>query len=236
MRLQADAEGRPPADRGWIRGRGHHRCCAATMHRQDRTLYANREGAYGVVFPSSRAELRRPRAASILPPAHSRVANDQPDWCQRADSLSKSMWGGQRAPNQAGEYAAAAGGCPSHRRARRLEGVPHGRFPPRRAEETARSRVQRARAPAHLAQSQGSQGIPRDAGTGSFPTGGGGDLLGRPLLLPAEDTPCAPATLSRVGPLEADNLVTEGRYHRFRRMFATLAVPCWSCIGLASGT
>jgi 16S rRNA pseudouridine516 synthase len=41
-------------------------------------------------------------------------------------------------------------------------------------------------------------------------------------LLPGEDEPCAAATLRRVGSLVAEIVVTEGRYHQVRRMFATL--------------
>jgi 16S rRNA pseudouridine516 synthase len=41
-------------------------------------------------------------------------------------------------------------------------------------------------------------------------------------VLPGEDEPCAPATLRRFAPLVAEIVVTEGRYHQVRRMFATL--------------
>ena len=43
---------------------------------------------------------------------------------------------------------------------------------------------------------------------------------GGQLLLPEEKTPCAPATLRRIGNREAEVIVTEGRYHQVRRMFA----------------
>ena len=41
-------------------------------------------------------------------------------------------------------------------------------------------------------------------------------------VLPGEDEPCAAATLRRLAPLLAEIVVTEGRYHQVRRMFATL--------------
>ena len=40
------------------------------------------------------------------------------------------------------------------------------------------------------------------------------------LLLAGERIPCAPATLRRVGAREAEVVLTEGRYHQIRRMFA----------------
>jgi 16S rRNA pseudouridine516 synthase len=41
------------------------------------------------------------------------------------------------------------------------------------------------------------------------------------LVLAGEDAPCAPATLRRIGSREAEVVVTEGRYHQVRRMFAS---------------
>jgi 16S rRNA pseudouridine516 synthase len=41
------------------------------------------------------------------------------------------------------------------------------------------------------------------------------------LLLPGEKTPCAPATLRRLGSREAEVVLLEGRYHQVRRMFAS---------------
>lgn len=41
------------------------------------------------------------------------------------------------------------------------------------------------------------------------------------LLLKGEKDPCAPAELRVVGPREADLVLTEGRYHQVRRMFAS---------------
>jgi len=41
-------------------------------------------------------------------------------------------------------------------------------------------------------------------------------------VLSGEDTPCAPAALSRVAPMEAEIVLTEGRYRQVRRMFASL--------------
>lgn len=40
------------------------------------------------------------------------------------------------------------------------------------------------------------------------------------LQLDGEDKPCAPAALHRLGPREADVVLTEGKYHQVRRMFA----------------
>ncbi|HZZ19151.1 MAG TPA: pseudouridine synthase [Opitutaceae bacterium] len=41
------------------------------------------------------------------------------------------------------------------------------------------------------------------------------------LKLEDDDKPCAPAILTRLGPRQADVVMTEGRYHQVRRMFAT---------------
>lgn len=41
------------------------------------------------------------------------------------------------------------------------------------------------------------------------------------LILKGEEDPCAPAELRVVGPREADLILTEGRYHQVRRMFAS---------------
>jgi 16S rRNA pseudouridine516 synthase len=41
------------------------------------------------------------------------------------------------------------------------------------------------------------------------------------LKLKGEDTPCAPAELRVLGPREAELILTEGRYHQVRRMFAS---------------
>jgi 16S rRNA pseudouridine516 synthase len=41
------------------------------------------------------------------------------------------------------------------------------------------------------------------------------------LVLPGEETACAPAPMRRIGPREAEIDLTEGRYHQVRRMFAT---------------
>ena len=42
------------------------------------------------------------------------------------------------------------------------------------------------------------------------------------LLLDSEDTPLAPATLEGLGPRHARLVLTEGRYHQVRRMFAAV--------------
>lgn len=42
------------------------------------------------------------------------------------------------------------------------------------------------------------------------------------LVLPGEDTPCAPAHLEIVAPRDARLTLTEGRYHQVRRMFAAV--------------
>lgn len=54
------------------------------------------------------------------------------------------------------------------------------------------------------------------------PAGAEEELSGGRLVLPGEDRPCAPATLRRLGPLETEIIVTEGRFHQVRRMFAAL--------------
>jgi 16S rRNA pseudouridine516 synthase len=55
------------------------------------------------------------------------------------------------------------------------------------------------------------------------PPAGAEDILGGgTCVLPGEDKPCAPATLRRLGPREAEVVLTEGRYHQVRRMFAAL--------------
>jgi 16S rRNA pseudouridine516 synthase len=41
------------------------------------------------------------------------------------------------------------------------------------------------------------------------------------LTLPDEDRPCAPAQLIRMGPRMAEVVMTEGRFHQVRRMFAS---------------
>jgi 16S rRNA pseudouridine516 synthase len=41
------------------------------------------------------------------------------------------------------------------------------------------------------------------------------------MLLPGETEACAPATLTLLGPREAEVVLTEGRYHQVRRMFAS---------------
>jgi 16S rRNA pseudouridine516 synthase len=41
------------------------------------------------------------------------------------------------------------------------------------------------------------------------------------LTLEGDDKPCAPAVLTRLGPRLAEVVMTEGRYHQVRRMFAT---------------
>jgi 16S rRNA pseudouridine516 synthase len=40
-------------------------------------------------------------------------------------------------------------------------------------------------------------------------------------VLPGDSRPCAPATLRRTGPREAEIVLSEGRYHQVRRMFAS---------------
>ncbi len=41
------------------------------------------------------------------------------------------------------------------------------------------------------------------------------------LVLDGEDAPCAPAELRLLGPREAELILTEGKYHQVRRMFAS---------------
>jgi 16S rRNA pseudouridine516 synthase len=54
------------------------------------------------------------------------------------------------------------------------------------------------------------------------PPGAEAILSGGTLVLAGEETPCAPAALRRAGPLAAEIVVNEGRYHQVRRMFAAL--------------
>jgi 16S rRNA pseudouridine516 synthase len=46
-------------------------------------------------------------------------------------------------------------------------------------------------------------------------------FAGGTLVLPDEDTPCAPAELKIITPREAELTLTEGRYHQVRRMLAS---------------
>lgn len=57
--------------------------------------------------------------------------------------------------------------------------------------------------------------VDRDLGAELVPLFASGSLL-----LPGEEEPCAPAELSLAGPREATLVLTEGRYHQVRRMFA----------------
>ena len=43
------------------------------------------------------------------------------------------------------------------------------------------------------------------------------------LMLDGEETPCLPATLNVLGTQEAEMIITEGRYHQVRRMFAAIS-------------
>ena len=54
------------------------------------------------------------------------------------------------------------------------------------------------------------------------PPGAEAVFEGGRFILPGEDRPCAPAVLRRIGDREAEVVVTEGRYHQVRRMFAGL--------------
>jgi 16S rRNA pseudouridine516 synthase len=54
------------------------------------------------------------------------------------------------------------------------------------------------------------------------PAGAEGVFSSGRCVLSGEDTPCAPAALSRVAPGEAEIVLTEGRYRQVRRMFASL--------------
>jgi 16S rRNA pseudouridine516 synthase len=55
----------------------------------------------------------------------------------------------------------------------------------------------------------------------ALPAGIEDAFLNGSLLLAGEDTPCAPASLTRTGEREAEVTLTEGRYHQVRRMFAS---------------
>jgi 16S rRNA pseudouridine516 synthase len=54
-----------------------------------------------------------------------------------------------------------------------------------------------------------------------LPAGLAGLFAAGTLVLKGEDDPCAPAELRVAGPREADLVLTEGRYHQVRRMFAS---------------
>jgi 16S rRNA pseudouridine516 synthase len=56
----------------------------------------------------------------------------------------------------------------------------------------------------------------------ALPEGAEEAFSGGRLVLPGEDAPCAPATLRRLQPQEAEVVLTEGRYHQVKRMFAAL--------------
>ncbi len=45
-------------------------------------------------------------------------------------------------------------------------------------------------------------------------------FAGGQFILPGEETPCAPATLRRIGDRVAEIVITEGRFHQVRRMCA----------------
>lgn len=47
-------------------------------------------------------------------------------------------------------------------------------------------------------------------------------FAGGGLLLAGEERPCAPAALRRIGAREAEIVLTEGRHHQVRRMFASI--------------
>jgi 16S rRNA pseudouridine516 synthase len=55
-----------------------------------------------------------------------------------------------------------------------------------------------------------------------LPDGAEETLAGGRCVLPGEDSPCAPATLRRLQALEVEIVLTEGRYHQVKRMFAAL--------------
>lgn len=54
-----------------------------------------------------------------------------------------------------------------------------------------------------------------------LPTGAEEVLSSGSCQLPGEGEACAPAQLRRIGPLVAEIVLTEGRYHQVRRMIAT---------------
>ncbi len=55
-----------------------------------------------------------------------------------------------------------------------------------------------------------------------LPEGAEEVFSGGRCVLPGEEQPCAPALLRRTGPLQAEIVLTEGRYHQVRRMIASL--------------
>jgi 16S rRNA pseudouridine516 synthase len=54
------------------------------------------------------------------------------------------------------------------------------------------------------------------------PPGAEAVLASGSCILQGEEKPCVPATLRRIREREAEIIVTEGRYHQVRRMFASL--------------
>jgi 16S rRNA pseudouridine516 synthase len=58
-----------------------------------------------------------------------------------------------------------------------------------------------------------------------LPPGAEEAFSGGKLVLPGDDRPCAPASLRRTGDREAEVVLTEGRYHQVRRMFASQGCP-----------
>lgn len=76
--------------------------------------------------------------------------------------------------------------------------------------------VHRLTSPKHKVPKVYRATVNRDLPAGLIPLFGSGTLM-----LPDEATPCAPAELKIISPRQAELVLTEGRYHQVRRMFAS---------------
>lgn len=76
--------------------------------------------------------------------------------------------------------------------------------------------VHRLTSPKHKVPKVYRATVSRDLSTDLIPIFSSGRLL-----LPDEETPCAPAELKLISVREAEVTLTEGRYHQVRRMFAS---------------
>lgn len=79
--------------------------------------------------------------------------------------------------------------------------------------------VHRLTSPRHHVEKQYRATVDRD-----LPADSAARFASGTLLLDGEPHPCAPAVLCPLGPREATVVLTEGRYHQVRRMFAAVGV------------